>query len=73
MANNPYIPRGLYRLAECFLQIRGQAGEHQLSRPVKTALALMNRVGPTFRLPLCEPAEKVRAQLVRTLTSLNLV
>ena len=41
--------------------------------PVKTALALMNRVGPTFRLPLCEPAEKVRAQLVRTLTSLNLV
>ena len=39
VANNPYIPRGLYRLAECFLQIRGQAGEHQLSRPVKTALA----------------------------------
>jgi hypothetical protein len=33
----------------------------------------MNRVGPTFRLPLCEPSEKVRAQLVRTLTSLNLV
>ncbi|MDX9867910.1 MAG: 4-hydroxy-tetrahydrodipicolinate synthase, partial [Kiritimatiellia bacterium] len=31
--------------------------------PVKTALALMNRVGPTFRLPLCEPSEKVRAQL----------
>jgi len=41
--------------------------------PVKTALALMNRVGPTFRLPLCEPSEKVRAQLVRTLTSLNLM
>jgi len=39
LANNPYIPRGLYRLAECFLQIRGQAGEHQLDRPVKTALA----------------------------------
>lgn len=41
--------------------------------PVKTALALMNRVGPTFRLPLCEPSEKVREQLLRTLRSLNLI
>ena len=41
--------------------------------PVKTALTLMNRVGPTFRLPLCEPSEKIRAQLVRTLTHLNLM
>ena len=41
--------------------------------PVKTALALMSRVGPTFRLPLCEPAEPVRDQLSRTLRSLNLI
>lgn len=41
--------------------------------PVKTALALMSRVGPTFRLPLCEPSEPVREQLIRTLRSLNLI
>jgi len=41
--------------------------------PVKTALALLNRVGPTFRLPLCEPSEKIREQLIRTLRSLNLL
>jgi len=41
--------------------------------PVKTALALMNRIGPTFRLPLCEPSDKVREQLVRSLRSLNLL
>ena len=39
LAMNPYISRGLYRLAECVLQVRGQAGEHQLDREVKTALA----------------------------------
>ncbi len=41
--------------------------------PVKTALALLNRIGPTFRLPLCEPSENVREQLIRTLRSLNLL
>ena len=41
--------------------------------PVKTALALMSRIGPTFRLPLCEPAEKIREQIIRTLRSLNLL
>ena len=41
--------------------------------PVKTALALMSRVGPTFRLPLCEPPESVRDQVSRTLRSLNLL
>lgn len=41
--------------------------------PVKTALALLNRIGPTFRLPLCEPSEKIREQLIRTLRSLNLL
>jgi acetyl-CoA C-acetyltransferase len=39
LAMNPYVSRGLYRLAECVLQLRGQAGEHQLDREVKTALA----------------------------------
>jgi len=41
--------------------------------PVKTALTLMGRVGPTFRLPLCEPPESVRDQVSRTLRSLNLL
>ncbi|HOO91502.1 MAG TPA: hypothetical protein PLA74_11820, partial [Syntrophales bacterium] len=39
LASNPYVTRGLYRLAEGFLQIRGQAGERQLDRKVHTALA----------------------------------
>jgi len=39
LANNPYISRGLYRLAEVVLQIKGEAGEHQLDRKVKTGLA----------------------------------
>jgi 4-hydroxy-tetrahydrodipicolinate synthase len=41
--------------------------------PVKTALALMGRVGSTFRLPLCEPSEAIREQLNRTLRSLNIL
>jgi acetyl-CoA C-acetyltransferase len=36
---NPYVSRGLYRLAEVFLQVRGQAGEKQLDRKAKTGLA----------------------------------
>jgi acetyl-CoA C-acetyltransferase len=39
LAMNPYVSRGLYRLAEGFLQIRGQAGERQLDKKVNTALA----------------------------------
>jgi acetyl-CoA C-acetyltransferase len=38
LATNPYVSRGLQRVAEGFLQIRGQAGEHQVDRPVRTAL-----------------------------------
>jgi len=41
--------------------------------PVKTALALMGRIGPAFRLPLCEPTERVREQIDHTLRSLNLL
>ncbi len=41
--------------------------------PVKTALAMMHRAAPVFRLPLCEPSEKVREQLARTLRSLGLI
>lgn len=41
--------------------------------PVKTALALMNRVGKTFRLPLCETSDKIHSQLVHTLQTLNLI
>jgi len=41
--------------------------------PVKTALAVMNRIRPVFRLPLCEPTEKIREQLLHTLRSLNLI
>ena len=39
LAMNPYVSRGLYRLAEVALQIKGQAGERQLDRQVKTGLA----------------------------------
>ncbi|MFB3925006.1 MAG: thiolase family protein [Syntrophales bacterium] len=39
LATNPYPARGLYRVAEAALQIKGQAGEHQVSKKVKTALA----------------------------------
>ena len=41
--------------------------------PVKTALALMGRIDPIFRLPLCEPSDKVRDQISHTLHSLNLM
>ena len=36
---NPYVSRGLQRVAECCLQVRGQAGEHQVDKKVTTALA----------------------------------
>jgi len=39
LAMNPYVSRGLYRLAEVVLQIKGEAGQHQLDREVKTGLA----------------------------------
>ncbi len=39
LASNPYISRGLFRLAEVALQIKGTAGERQLDRTVKTGLA----------------------------------
>jgi acetyl-CoA C-acetyltransferase len=39
LANNPYISRGLQRFAEAVLQLKGQAGERQVEKKVKTALA----------------------------------
>jgi len=39
LAMNPYVSRGLYRLAEVVLQVKGQAGERQLDRKVMTGLA----------------------------------
>jgi len=39
LATNPYVSRGLFRLAEVFLQLRGQAGERQLDRKLNTGLA----------------------------------
>ena len=39
LATNPYVSRGLYRLAEVALQIKGQAGERQVDEKVKTGLA----------------------------------
>lgn len=39
LANNPYVSRGLQRLVEATLQIRGEAGERQVGKRVKTALA----------------------------------
>jgi acetyl-CoA C-acetyltransferase len=39
LANNPYVSRGLQRLVEATLQLRGEAGERQVDKRVKTALA----------------------------------
>ena len=39
LANNPYVSRGLQRVVEASLQIRGQAGERQVDKKVNTALA----------------------------------
>jgi acetyl-CoA C-acetyltransferase len=39
LANNPYVSRGLQRLVEATLQLRGEAGERQVKKKVKTALA----------------------------------
>jgi Acetyl-CoA acetyltransferase len=32
LAMNPYVSRGLYRVAEAALQIKGKAGEHQIDK-----------------------------------------
>lgn len=39
LANNPYVSRGLQRVVEATLQIKGQAGERQVDKKVNTALA----------------------------------
>jgi 4-hydroxy-tetrahydrodipicolinate synthase len=41
--------------------------------PVKAALAMMGKIEELYRLPLCEPSEKVRAQLRTTLTAQGLL
>ena len=41
--------------------------------PVKAALAMMGRIGPTYRLPLCEPSAAVQEALSRTLREYNLI
>jgi acetyl-CoA C-acetyltransferase len=38
-ATNPYVARGLQRAVEATLQLRGQAGERQVDKQVRTALA----------------------------------
>ncbi len=38
LATNPYVSRGLQRVVEATLQIRGHAGEHQVRKEVRTAL-----------------------------------
>jgi acetyl-CoA C-acetyltransferase len=39
LATNPYVSRGLYRLAEVVLQLKGEAGEKQLDKKMRTGLA----------------------------------
>jgi acetyl-CoA C-acetyltransferase len=39
LSMNPYVSRGLYRVAEVALQIKGAAGERQLGKKVNTGLA----------------------------------
>ena len=38
LANNPYVSRGIQRVVEATLQLRGQAGERQVDKKLKTAL-----------------------------------
>ena len=40
---------------------------------VKEALVMMGRIGPGFRLPLCETTEANRAQMKKTLAALGLI
>ena len=40
---------------------------------VKEALAMMGKIGPGFRLPLCETTPEKRAQMRKTLAELGLV
>jgi hypothetical protein len=40
---------------------------------VKCALALLGRIEETYRLPLCETSEKVKAQLRLTLQNLQML
>jgi len=39
LSTNPYVSRGLIRAAEIVLQIRGEAGEHQIDREIRLGLA----------------------------------
>ena len=39
LSNNPYVSRGLSRLAEVTLQLRQQAGERQIDRKLTRGLA----------------------------------
>lgn len=39
LAMNPYVARGLYRVAEAALQLKGRAGERQADKRLKRALA----------------------------------
>jgi len=39
LSMNPYVSRGLYRVAEVALQIKGAAGERQVDKKVNTGLA----------------------------------
>jgi 4-hydroxy-tetrahydrodipicolinate synthase len=41
--------------------------------PLKWALSLMARMGPTVRLPLCEPAATTRAAIAQALETLHLL
>jgi 4-hydroxy-tetrahydrodipicolinate synthase len=41
--------------------------------PVKAAVAMMGKIEEIYRLPLCEPSEKVRIQLRTTLNALGLI
>jgi dihydrodipicolinate synthase/N-acetylneuraminate lyase len=40
---------------------------------VKAALAMMGRIEPLYRLPLCEPSDKASEQIRATITALGLL
>lgn len=58
LCTNPIGASGLIRVAEAAMQVMGKAGEHQVSRPVRTALAHAWGATIGFHTLMCLGAEK---------------
>ena len=72
MTSNPIGASAMLRTAEAALQIRGDAGPHQVKKPVKTAMALLGFCEPHVRLPLGAAAAATRRRLQELLAEADL-